>query len=469
MDEKEHLRDIPSVDSILGDLAGSDRARAVPRPLLVRAIRRAVGVVREELLSGGSAEKVSEEELRSRVRSVALGEVETILERRLSPVINATGIIVHTNLGRAPLSARALDRVRSVSCGYSSLEYDLVRGTRGHRDDLVRDYLTELTGAEDALVTNNNAASVLLALNTLALGREVIISRSELIEIGGSFRLPEVFERSGARMVAVGTTNRTRTSDYEAAVRNTTAAIMTAHWSNYSISGFVERVGVAELAGICERRGLPLIHDLGSGILTSPESIGLRGETSVGESLSEGASVVTASGDKILGGPQAGIALGRRGPIARMRANPLMRALRPGKLTLAALEATLEAYLDGTENSDLPVLRMMLESPESLSRRASDLAELLAKHCADACSVKAVGTTARVGGGAAPEQSLQSHGVSLRPSRMTPDALARRLRNGKPPVISRTLDGCVTLDLRTVLPGEEERLAEAVRTPPEET
>ncbi|MBD3348699.1 MAG: L-seryl-tRNA(Sec) selenium transferase [Candidatus Eisenbacteria bacterium] len=458
----ERLKDIPSVDSLAAELGATAAGRRTPRRLLVRAARSAVESVRDEILSDGRAGSASSKDVRARARALALGEMRALSRRRLSPVLNATGVIVHTNLGRAPLSERAIQRVSEVSAGYSTLEYDLAEGDRGHRGEVVTDYLRELTGAEDALVVNNNAAAVLLALNTLALGREVVVSRSELIEIGGSFRLPEVFERSGARMVAVGTTNRTRPGDYENAIRNSTAAIMAAHWSNYSISGFVQRVELRDLSDICERAGLPLIHDLGSGLLADAASVGLEGEASIADSLAGGADVVTASGDKMLGGPQAGIALGRVETVGRMRANPLMRAMRPGKLTLAALEATLEAYLEDAERDEVPVIRALVESRGRLVERATELAGHLRDRCGGLCSVEVVETTARVGGGAAPERDVASAGLSVSSERMSTDALARRLRDVRPPVIARATEEGVVLDLRTIAPEDDAAALDAL-------
>lgn len=462
MNEHEILKDIPSVDAIVRHLAESGLTDDPPRPLVVRAVRRAVERARAELLDEEDAKGARTGDVRERVLRAAEAEVESLRRKALGAVLNATGVIVHTNLGRAPLSERALASIARTSRAYCNLEYDLGTGSRGARGDRVREALLELTGAEDALVTNNNAAAVLLALNTLALGRDVLISRGELIEIGGSFRLPDVFERSGARMVAVGATNRTHVSDFEKAMGNRTAALMAAHWSNYSIVGFVERVGLRELAELCERRGLPLIHDLGSGILSDPATLGLEGEMTLSDSFEAGASVVTASGDKILGGPQAGIVVGRREAIARMRSNPLMRALRPGKLTLAALEATLGHYLDGSANVEVPVARALVADVGTLSRRAERLANDLTRRVGARCAFESVDTESRVGGGAAPERAVPSAGVAMTPSERGADQLVRALRSGSPPVIARIVEGRVILDLRSVPPESDEALADAV-------
>ncbi len=401
-----------------------------------------------------------DEELREGVTERALAAIRQATLRGLVPVINATGIIVHTNLGRAPLSKRALDALVETASGYSTLEYDLAAGERGSRHDLVRDALVELTGAGDAIVVNNNAAAVLLAINTLAAGREVVVSRGELIEIGGSFRLPEVFARGGARMVEVGTTNRTRVEDYASAVRQQTGCLMKAHWSNYTITGFVETVSVAELAALGERTGVPVLHDLGSGLIGEADELGLPGEPTVRESVEAGAGVVTMSGDKLLGGPQCGIAVGRRDFVARMRENPLMRALRPGKLTLAALSATLEAYLDGTALDEVPVPSMITTPVEQLERRADELARRLGDALGEG-SAHTVPVESRVGGGAAPESALPGRGVAVA-VRDGVDLVEERLRAGDPPVVATVREQELVLDLRTVRPQDDEVLLGAI-------
>ncbi len=388
MTEKSNLSAIPSVDAVMAHLAERGLDAIQPRPIALRLVREILERERAAMLDGDGREGESPERVRGRILADVEAEIIHSPARGLVPVINATGIVVHTNLGRAPLSDEAVAAVAEVARGYSNLEYDLLRGARGKRDYLVTDALCELTGAEDALVVNNNAAAVLLVLNTLAPGREVIVSRGELIEIGGSFRLPDVFERSGSRMVEVGTTNRTHLSDFRDAIRSSTGALMSAHWSNYSISGFVERVSLRELAALGRHFGIPVIHDLGSGILAEPAKLGLAGEMTVRESVSAGATVSTFSGDKILGGPQAGIAVGTASAIARMRANPLMRALRPGKLTLAALAATLQSYLRGEAETAVPVLAAILIPLDALARRAEGMADSLASSLGDVARVE---------------------------------------------------------------------------------
>jgi L-seryl-tRNA(Ser) seleniumtransferase len=349
---------------------------------------------------------------------------------------------VHTNLGRAPLSPEALERVHEAAAGYSNLEYDLAAGARGSRQDHVAGVLRELTGAEAALVVNNNAAAVLLALAALAEGGEVIVSRGELVEIGDGFRIPDVLARSGAELVEVGTTNRTRTSDYERAIGDRTAALLRVHQSNFRIVGFAEQPRTRELARLAERRGVVLVDDLGSGAL-----VRLGDEPTAQESVAAGAHVVTFSGDKLLGGPQAGIVVGRADLVERMRRHPLQRALRADKLSLAALEGTLASYAAGTR--DLPVLRMLEEPAEAVRARAERLAELTGG--------AVVETVARSGGGALPTAEIPSFACAL------PLELAAPLRIGEPPVIGIVRDGRVLLDCRTLTEAEIREAAEAVR------
>jgi L-seryl-tRNA(Ser) seleniumtransferase len=356
-------------------------------------------------------------------------------------VLNATGVVVHTNLGRAPLAPEALDRVCEASAGYSNLEYDLEAGSRGSRQDHVAGLLRELTGAEAALVVNNNAAAVLLALAALAEGREVVVSRSELVEIGDGFRIPDVLARSGAELLEVGTTNRTRVGDYERAITDRTAVLLRVHQSNFRIVGFAERPQARELARLAERKGLALVDDLGSGALVS-----LGDEPTAQESVAGGAHIVTFSGDKLLGGPQAGIAVGRADLIERMRRHPLQRAVRADRLTLAALEGTLALYRAGSR--ELPVLRMLEEPADAVRARAERLAELTGG------TVEA--TVARSGGGALPTAEIPSYACAL------PLELAQPLRRGEPPVIGIVRDDRLLLDCRTLADADIDEVAAAV-------
>jgi L-seryl-tRNA(Ser) seleniumtransferase len=432
------LRDLPSVDELLRDrrLAGE------PRPLALAAARTALERAREEIRAGSEPGDLAER---------ALAEVAALRRPRLRRVINATGVIVHTNLGRAPLAEAALERVREVGAAYSNLEYDLTSGARGSRQDHCADALRRLTGGEAGLVVNNNAAAVLLALSALAEGRDVLVSRGELIEIGDGFRIPDVLARSGARLVEVGTTNRTRAADYERAVGPETAVVLRVHQSNFRLVGFAEQPPLARLAEVARRHGLALVDDLGSGALSASNTVSLGDEPDARASLAAGADLVCFSGDKLLGGPQAGIVVGRAALVERLRRHPLQRALRADKLTLAALEGTLALYLDPERAAlEIPVLRTLAEPAEAVRLRAERLAELTGGEVEE--------TIARVGGGALPLTELPSFACALE------EELATRLRASEPPVVALVRDGRTLLDCRTVGDAELEELAAAVAT-----
>ena len=420
------LRDLPSVDEL---------ARGLDDPLAVEAARNVLARAREEITAG-----FEPGDLIGRVYAELAGMRKLSLRR----VLNATGVIVHTNLGRAPLSEAALERMLEIGRSYSNLEYDVTGGTRGSRQDHVARLLRELTGAEAALTVNNNAAAVLLALAALAEGREVLVSRGELIEIGDGFRIPEVLARSGARLVEVGTTNRTRAADYEQAVGPGTALVLRVHQSNFRVVGFTKLPTVEELAGVARRHGIPLVDDLGSGALAD-----VPDEPSVRESLEAGADLVCFSGDKLLGGPQAGILVGGADLIERLRRHPLQRALRADKLTLAALEGTLALYQEpGRALREVPVLRMLVEPASEVRARAERLAELVGGAVEE--------TVARVGGGALPLTELPSFACTVE------EELGAHLRAGEPAVVGIVRDGRLLLDCRTLSDGEVDEVAEAV-------
>jgi len=430
MATKNPLRELPSIDTLLADKRVQEAAERHGREPVLVAARRALEHAREEIRAGYEAGDPVER---------VISELDAAIAPRLRRVLNATGVIVHTNLGRAPLAAEALERVRETAGGYSNLEYDLAAGARGSRQDHLAAALRELTGAEAALVVNNNAGAVLLALAALAEGREVIVSRSELIEIGDGFRIPEVLSRSGATLVEVGTTNRTRLGDYEQAMTERTAVLLRVHQSNFRIVGFTEQPTVREIARLADRHGTVLVDDLGSGVLRE-----LADEPSASQSLTAGAHLVTFSGDKLLGGPQAGIAVGRADLVERLRRHPLQRALRADKLTLAALEGTLAAFRTG----EVPVLRMLEEPAETVRARAERLASLTGGE------VEA--TVARAGGGALPLAEIESYACALE------EELAAPLREGDPPVVGIVRDGRLLLDCRTLTEAEVDETAEAV-------
>jgi len=415
------LRDLPSVDEL---------TRGVEDPLAVDAARTVLERAREEIRAGAEPG-----DLAARLQ----GELRTLRAPSLRRVLNATGVLVHTNLGRAPLAAEALAQVIETARGYSNLELDLSSGSRGSRQDHVASLLRRLTGAEAALVVNNNAAAMLLALAALAEGREVIVSRGELIEIGDGFRIPDVLARSGARLVEVGTTNRTRARDYERAIGADTAVLLRVHQSNFRVVGFAEQPRVEELAAIASRHGLSLVDDLGSGVLDP-----IPGEPTVRDSPAD---LVCFSGDKLLGGPQAGIVVGRAELVERLRRHPLQRALRADKLSLAALEGTLRLYLDAPER--IPVLRMLRQDAATVRARAERLASLTGGTVEE--------TVGRVGGGALPLAELPSFACAL------DESLAAPLRGGEPPVLGIVRDGKLLLDCLTLADDEVDGVAQAVR------
>ena len=417
------LRDLPSVDELA---RGSDDPRAV------EAARFVLGRAREQIQAGENPG-----DLAARL-DAALGAARAPHLRR---VINATGVIVHTNLGRAPLAPAAIERIREVAEGYSNLEYDLAAGGRGSRQEHVTKILRRLTGAEAALVVNNNAAAVMLALAALAEGREVLVSRGELIEIGDGFRIPDVLERSGARLREVGTTNRTRVADYESAVGPETAVLLRVHQSNFRVVGFTEQPRLEELALVAQSHKLPLVDDLGSGAL-----VDVGDEPTARASLTAGADLVCFSGDKLLGGPQAGIVVGRADLIDKLRGHPLQRALRADKLTLAALEGTLQLAVEAP--GEIPVLRMLREPSEAVRTRATRLAERVGGQVEE--------TVARAGGGSLPLTELPSFACAVE------EKLAARLRDVDPPVIAVVRDGRTLLDCRTLSDAEADEIVAAI-------
>jgi L-seryl-tRNA(Ser) seleniumtransferase len=428
------LRDLPSVDALIAYERLEELAERHGRALVVVAARRTLARARDEIQAGREPGDLIE-----RVAS----DVERLVAPRLRRVLNATGVILHTNLGRAPLAAAALARVQDVGAGYSNLEYDLAAGVRGSRQDHVAALLRELTQAESALVVNNNAAAVLLTLAALADGREVLVSRGELLEIGDGFRIPDVLARSGAELVEIGTTNRTRVADYEAAIGDRTAVLLRVHQSNFRLVGFTERPGVAELAALAHGRGLVLVDDLGSGALVE-----LGDEPTARASAQAGADLVAFSGDKLLGGPQAGIVVGRADLVERLRRHPLHRAVRADKLTIAALEGTLTLYL-ASRRGEIPVLGMLEEPADVVRARAERLALLTGG------DVEA--TVGRVGGGALPLAEVESFACAVE------EELAAPLRGGEPPVVGVVRDGRLLLDCRTLRDHEVEDAAAAVR------
>ncbi len=442
------LRDLPSVDRLLQSDTGEALITTFGRPLTVEAIRLELDEARAQIQRG--AAPLSTEHMLAQARR----KLEGRLAPSLFPVINASGVILHTNLGRAPLSHAACEAMLAVATGYSNLEYDLERGRRGERSLHAERQLQQLTRAEAALVVNNNAAAVLLALSGLARRKEVVIARSQLIEIGGGFRIPEVMRQSGAKLVEVGTTNRTHLSDFEEAIHDRTGLIMRAHHSNFKIVGFATEPGLGALVELAQRRQVNLIDDLGSGALLDTAAFGLGHEPMVQESLQTGADLVAFSGDKLLGGPQAGILVGRRVLIDKLHKHPLARAMRADKLCLAALEATLGHYLRDEAVEQVPVWRMISADADGLRLRATAWAAELGQG-------RVLAERSTVGGGSLPEETLPTWALSLDVAH--PRAFVGRLHSARPAVIPRIVDDQVVFDPRTVLPEEEPALLESIR------
>jgi len=460
---RDLLRELPAVDRLLREPALQELEGALPRQALLEAARQTVESYRSLLLSPRLPEDLAKLDLSpGKLAAEAARRARRQAEFSLRPVINATGVILHTNLGRAPLSGAAVEALTRAAGGYCNLEMDLESGERGSRQAHLESLLCRLTGAEAALVVNNNAAAVFLSLHALAFGKEVIVSRGQLVEIGGSFRLPEVMAASGARMVEVGTTNKCHRRDYEEAIIEATAALLKVHTSNYQIVGFTSSLSTAELVSVARAHGLLVIEDLGSGVLLDLSPFGIDSEPRVQDSIAAGADLVTFSGDKLLGGPQAGIIVGRRALVERIRSNQLARIVRVDKLTVAALEATLRLYLEPEKAlRELPVWSAFCADPGTLKRRAASLARRL-KKVLPGDEIEVIPGVSRAGGGSLPLVELPTFLVAIKPHRISAGALAEMLRRGEPPVIARISQDCLCLDLRTVPESREKCLLEAL-------
>ena len=460
----ELLRTLPSVDEVLRSNEIKGMLDAYPRELVVASIREALERVRNQLLADDG--RAGEKTRACHIAEMA-GNVLESLALRLRPnlrrVINGTGVVLHTNLGRAVLPAGAIEAVHMAASGYCNIEMNLDSGKRGSRYAVVEELLRSLTGAESCLVVNNNAAAVLLALSSLARSREVIVSRGQLVEIGGSFRIPEVMAQSGAILVEVGATNKTHPDDYRRAITENTALLLHVHMSNYRIVGFTRETTVEEMVEIGREKGLPVMSDLGSGFLVDMARFGLPPEPTVQQVLAAGADVVTFSGDKLLGGPQAGIIVGRRDFIDEMKKNPLTRAVRIDKMTIAALEATLREYLDPEAAvRNVPTLRMLSAEANDLMKRAGELLILLQEASREKAVITLEAGTSAVGGGAMPTAELPGGIVTINPLTISVSELASRLRKGDPAVIGRLQEDRLLIDVRTIQKGEDMILAGAI-------
>jgi L-seryl-tRNA(Ser) seleniumtransferase len=455
------LRSIPSVDKLLQDTELQSYADGVPRAIVVHAVRSAVETIREELLAAATTE-VTPDRLHARIVEHAQRGIRRASRRHYRKVINATGIILHTGLGRAVLPQRAMQQIQEELSGYSLLQADPGTGSRSRRDDRIEWLLQQLTGAEAATVVNNNAAATMIVLNTLGKNREIIVSRGHLVEIGGSFRLPDIMAASGATLVEVGTTNKTYPHDYENAINENTAAIMRVHPSNYRITGFTAEVSTAELARIAHAYDLPLIDDVGAGALIDFRQFGFEDQPTLIDSVKAGADILTASGDKLIGSAQAGIILGRADLVQRVRKNPLARIVRVDKLTLTALEATLTLFLDeSVALSEVPTLRMLQRSLDDLDAQAAQMVASLRTHKL-AADFEIIDGVSQMGSGSLPGENLPTRLVSVQPVDMDVVSLAERLRLHSPPVFARIAKERLLIDPRTLLTDEEHTVVEAL-------
>ena len=459
-EQGEALRRIPAIEQLLSHEPFLAMQEHYSRDLITEALRTVTAEIRGQILNAEIVEPPDESAYAALVRT----ELESLTAPALRPIINATGTITHTNLGRSLLSDAASESLAQAAANYVNLEYDLDTGGRGHRDQLTEPLLQRLTGCEASTVANNNAAAVLLALNTLARGKEVIVSRGELIEIGGAFRIPDVMEASGAILREVGTTNRTHLRDYENAITENTALILKVHPSNYQVVGFASTPTMEELTELGRQHGIPTMEDLGSGSLIDLTQYGLPYEPVVRERINAGVDVVTFSGDKLLGGSQAGIIVGRLDPIEKIRQNPLMRALRVGKLTIAALEATLRLYLNEKEMTEkLPMLQRYTRSVAELRETGEKLAHHLQQIFGDTIQVTVEDSTAQIGSGSLPVNTLSSLAVSLHAPQLSAETLAAHFRAQPIPVIGRVQDEKLRFDVRTVFETELVQIVEAAK------
>jgi L-seryl-tRNA(Ser) seleniumtransferase len=462
---QRYLRTLPAVDELLRHPRTQPLLGTHSRNLIVESIRKVLEEKRRAILQSRDEQEASAATGTPEEWTVLVEEeLAASLRASLRPVINATGVVLHTNLGRAPLSESALRNIVEIAGSYSNLEFNLKTGERGSRYEHVEEKLCRISGAEAAVVVNNNAGAVLLALNSLAEGKEVVVSRGQLVEIGGSFRIPDVMRKSGARLVEVGTTNRTHLRDYELAVGGETALLLRVHPSNFRVLGFTAEVPLIDLVSLGRERGVPVMEDLGSGCLLDLSGFGLEHEPTVQEAIQAGADVVTFSGDKLLGGPQAGILVGKKGVLDLIRKNPLNRALRIDKLTLAGLEATLRVYLEPDQAvKTLPSLSMLTVPLSELDTRAKQVRRRLMKTVSSSCHVTLRDDSSQVGGGALPLQALPTRVLALRQVGVSAATLEEKLRKSEPPVIARVKEEEVVLDLRTVAEEEEPLLIEAIR------
>jgi L-seryl-tRNA(Ser) seleniumtransferase len=461
-DKNKLLRNIPAVDEIMKNQEVIELFEEFPREMVLNAVKMILDERRKKILNSGSSDQTNPDRVKMVNKDEIIQKIDLMKELSLKRVINATGIIIHTNIGRAPLSEEAVNAVIEAAKYYSNLEFDISTGKRGKRYTHVKSLLQDITGAESGIVVNNNAAAVLLCLSTFAKGNEVIISRGELIEIGGSFRIPEIMEQSGAKLVEVGSTNRTHIEDYKNAITEKTKMILKVHTSNYRVVGFTSEVGLDDLNKLAKDYNLPLLLDMGSGNFMPAEELGLKDEPTVQDEVLSGADIVTFSGDKLLGGPQAGIIVGKNKYIDRIAKSPLNRALRVDKLTLAALEATLKAYILSDEaKADIPVIKMLKMSEEELKNRADHVVRTIKNKCS-VFKLSVCKDSSQVGGGAYPLHDIPTYVVSLDSTPLSVNKFESLLRSLKTPVIARIKNDRVLFDMRTLLDDEVEILPDLI-------
>jgi L-seryl-tRNA(Ser) seleniumtransferase len=460
MNEKQKLlSNLPSVDEILKSKQGMEWQNIYPRRYVLQAIREVINLRRKEIIEGLTAD-FSEEVMIADIGNM----IEKLSSYSLRPLINATGVVIHTNLGRSILSKKALENIQRVSESYSNLEYDIKEGERGKRYTHVKRILREITEVEDALIVNNNAAAVLLCLNTLSNGKEVIVSRGELVEIGGSFRMPEIMAASGAILREVGTTNKTHLYDYEKAIDENTSLILKVHKSNFRVMGFSEEVFIEDLVSLGRKHQIPIMFDLGSGCLMDLRPFGIRDEPVVKDIVKSGIDITTFSGDKLLGGPQCGVIVGKREYLEKIQGNPLTRAMRIDKLTLAGIEATLIEYIDEEKAvRNVPTLKMLLQKPEELRGRANKIAKRLKREIQNV-HIRVISDSSRAGGGALPEVDLPTYAVSIKSDEISVNELEERLRKGNPPIIARIKEDSLIIDARTVRDKDLEGLVKGIKS-----
>jgi L-seryl-tRNA(Ser) seleniumtransferase len=459
---KSKLAKFPSIDLILNQEKAIRLSEEYSRELIKQKCQNKIEKMRSDILAGKSIKINTREALLEDILENVKNEIKTEMGPSLKPVINATGIILHTGLGRAPLAKVAQENIAKIASGYSNLEINLENGKRGERTEHVEKLICDLTGAEAALIVNNNAAAVFIALNTLAFGKEAIISRGQLVEIGGSFRIPDVMDKSGCLKCEVGTTNKTKISDYKNAINENTGAVVVAHTSNYRIVGFTEEVELGQIAQLCSQNRVPLIHDLGAGVIFDLRELGLPYEPLVQDSIRAGADVVTFSGDKILGGPQCGIIVGKKEWLKKVHKNPIMRAVRCDKLIYAALEATLKLYFKRknllTEHETLRMLSEPIEKVNARAKKALELTSSINKNV----SIKIVDSSAQTGSGALPTEKIASKAIAIKHKNKNSEKIAKAFRSNNPPIMGYVKNEEFYMDMRTVLDSEVELLAKAI-------